>query len=209
MPRVWVIRGGEKNRLVDDFVDNGVIGVGYFAVPDGSTLTPSEVYELLMAEGTSGIPVRHASMFVHFVRTMTEGDVVLMPDTPRGDVVVGEIAGPYAYHDHLPVERYRHRRPVRWLGRVGVDELPRGREVLHKQRSTLLEISFADDILALAQRVRSGALGRPPERRSRRRGAYVRPGVVGGRAERVCPGCGLLKPVSQFGDGGERCVDCD
>ena len=213
MPRVWVIRGGESNRLVDEFVDNGVIGVGYPTVPEGSELKQADVLGYLKSEGRSGIPVRHATMFVDFVHTIDEGDVVVMPDTPRGDVVVGEVTGPYGYHEAIPVERYRHRRPVRWLGRIAVDEMPDGREVLYKQRTMLQELSFGDDLVALAERIRAGDLGRPPTQRSHRRprgAGAVRPGVVGGRAERVCPGCGLLKPVSQFtADDGQVCVDCD
>ena len=35
----WVVRAGEENRLVDEFIDSGVTGVGYFTVPDGNDLT--------------------------------------------------------------------------------------------------------------------------------------------------------------------------
>lgn len=36
--RAWVVRGGDNNRLVDEFVDAGVTGVGYHTVPDGRTV---------------------------------------------------------------------------------------------------------------------------------------------------------------------------
>ena len=58
---MWVIRGGEQNRLVDAFVDAGVTGVGYGEVPDAEIMTRTEIRRLLVDGGTSaavGFPRR-------------------------------------------------------------------------------------------------------------------------------------------------------
>jgi hypothetical protein len=213
MRNVWVVRGGEDNRLVDEFVDNGVVGVGYFTVPGDPDLTAEEVCGFLEAEGTSGIPAHHATMFVEFARAMREGDIVIMPDTPRRDVVIGEVTGAYRYEETIPFERYRHRRPVRWLGRASLDEVPERHSNLYRQRVTFANKGPDHPLLAFADAVAAGQLGRPAgerpagSRRVRpaRRAAGTAPSV---RSERVCPGCGLLRSPSLFPAGSELCADC-
>lgn len=51
-PRVWVIRGGERNRLVGTFVDESVIGVGYASVPDAHLLGDGELEHHLTERGS-------------------------------------------------------------------------------------------------------------------------------------------------------------
>jgi hypothetical protein len=210
MRRVWVVRGGESNRLVDEFTDNGVVGVGYSTVPGDPGLSAAEVAWYLKEQGVSGIPDAHAAMFVNFVRGMADGDVVFMPDTPRGEVLVGEVAGPYRYEETLPVERYRHRRPVRWLGRVGLDDLPDEHRLLHHQRVTFAGKGSEPALLALADDVAAGDVGRPATDR-RGRANHVGPARAAAspvRSERVCPACGLLRGPAVFPDGAEVCSDC-
>ena len=210
MRRVWVLRGGEANRLVDEFTDHGVVGVGYYTVPGDPGLSAVEVARFLEEEGVSGIPEAHATMFVDFARGMEDGDVIFMPDTPRREVLVGEVTGPYRYEATLPVERYRHRRPVRWLGRIGLDELSEEHRNLHRQRVTFAAKGPDVSLLALADAVAAGRLGRPAhERRARAR--YVSPARAAAspaRTERVCPACGLLRSRTLFPGDAEVCADC-
>lgn len=158
MVRVWVIRGGDGNRLVDEFIDNDVTGVGFYRVPDGRTISDAEVGAILRAERVR-VWRQRAARFRSFVWAMSCGDVVVMPDTPRGEVVIGEVAGNYEYRLDLPVERYRHRRAVHWLGRHPHSDLPRGREDIYRQRESLRELE-APDIVEHAIRVRRGEVGR-------------------------------------------------
>lgn len=133
---VWVIRGGERNRLVDRFVDESVIGIGYGSVPDARSLGEGELEDGLVRRG-SGAVTLHARMFRWFVDEMAVGDVVLMPDTPHRELVVGRVAGPYRHDDDVPPEAYRHRRTVEWLDHVPFDALPPAARHLHRQQQTL------------------------------------------------------------------------
>lgn len=214
MARVWVIRGGRDNRFVDCFLDDAVIGVGYFTIPDARSLGRQAIEALLRAEGTSAAVAWHAEMLVDFVHRMAPGDVVIMPDTPRGEVVIGEVAGGYEFHAELPSERYRHRRAMRWLGRHPHAYLPPGREDLYRQRPTLLELHDADDLVAHAERVRRGELGRPAtERRGRQRAAPRSSTAAAAHErrvdERVCESCYQTLAASAFpGPGSPICRSC-
>ena len=206
--RVWVIRDGEDNRLVDEFVDNGVTGVGYPTVPDGRTVAHAEVAALLRADNRT-VPERRAAMFEDFVRGLALGDVVVMPDTPRGEVVIGRVTGFYEYRADIPLDRYRHRRSVRWLGRHRIDDLPQAWRHLYKQRATLQEYA-APELIRHADRVEAGDLGRPVgDRRTGRSSRRAAPQArTAAQLERRCPGpCQTMRPVAQFRDQ-DLCPDC-
>ena len=213
----WVVRAGEENRLVDEFIDSGVIGVGYFTVPDGRDLTYSAVRRLLVAEATSEALDRHTSMFIEFVQEISIGHIILMPDSPRRDLVVGAVTGPYEFHADLPPERCRHRRTVEWFGRVPLADLLPGADKLYRQRSTLIRASIPG-LEEFTDRVRAGDIGRPATARSRvtptrsssgtrRASTAAKPKPPPVMRERLCPGCGMIKHIEQFGPEGV-CVDC-
>ena len=50
MATVWVIRGGEGNRLVSTFLQDGSIGVGYPELPDGRTVDRAKALRLLTTD---------------------------------------------------------------------------------------------------------------------------------------------------------------
>lgn len=206
----WVVRAGEENRLVDEFIDSGVTGVGYFTVPDGTDLTYTAVRRLLVSEATSEALDLHTSMFIEFVKEISIGHIILMPDTPRRDMVVGDVTGPYEFHPDLPPERCRHRRTVEWFGRVPLADLPAGADKLYRQRTTLTRAS-TPGLEEFTDRVRAGDIGRPATARTgatpRRSSPAVRHRPAPVVRERVCPGCGMIKHVEQFGPEGV-CVDC-
>lgn len=206
MARVWVIRGAKDNALVDEFIDAGVTGVGYYTVPDGTDLPYHEVLRCVLEEGESASPDHATAMFAAFVDQVAPGDVVVMPDTPRGDVVVGRVLGPYFFAGELPPERYRHRRTVKWLGRCAHAELPARWQNLYKQRQTLRELD-APELIAHADRMEGGEVGRAlDDYKSRRAQSAVRKSVTAQPSEALCPRCGYLRPRSSFID--DLCNDC-
>jgi predicted Mrr-cat superfamily restriction endonuclease len=73
------------------------------------------------------------------VDEMDVGDVVLIPDTPRRELVIGRLAGPYRFHAELPADRYRHRRAVDWIEHIAFEQLPPAAQNLHRQQQTLTE----------------------------------------------------------------------
>jgi predicted Mrr-cat superfamily restriction endonuclease len=205
MTRVWCIRGGEKNRLVDQFVQDGVAAVGYYRIPNARTISGAEVVRRLREDGYAA-PEAAAKRFSLFVSEVSSGDVVLMPDTPRGEVVIGFVDGAYVYCDDVDPERYRHRRPVRWVGRHRLDDLPDRWRAFNRQRPTLQELD-APELLPHARRVEAGEIGRPAKAHAKaNRRARASPGPAPA-AERECPDCHTLRPVTQFA-GHDRCPDC-
>lgn len=212
MSRVWVIRGGEDNALVDAFVDNGCTGIGFSAVPDGRTVEKDEVVQILLrAEGRNA--KRDAAIFEDFVQVIEPGHFVVMPDTPRAEVVVGIVEGDYSFHQELSPEQYRHRRAVRWVGRHGIDQLPPGHEGLYRQRNSLQERS-RPELLAHCERVEAGEVGGPAHVR---RGSVRRRGPAGSSrsaeptpvAGRQCASCFTFKASALFAAGEDVCRDCD
>jgi predicted Mrr-cat superfamily restriction endonuclease len=66
----------------------------------------------------------YASMLVRFVYEMQIGDVVVMPDSSAGEVIVGEVAGTYAHLRQPPVAGFDHSRRMKWRRRIVWRELP-------------------------------------------------------------------------------------
>lgn len=203
-----MVRGGESNRLVDAFIDGGYIGVGYPQVPDGTTVSRTEVIDLLSEDGRT-VPEQRAARFESFVQEMQVDDIVLMPDTPRGDMVIGVIAGDYGYQETIDPDHYRHRRPVTWLGREPIAALPDTHAHFFKLRQTLTEA----DAAGIEPFVHAALDGTPSKAATDR--APAKPPSRSGLAERerrrteqLCLSCGLLKNKAQFGPGDTLCSDC-
>ena len=216
MATVWVIRGGERNRLVQTFLDAGVIGIGFPELPDGRQVDRAKAVRLLQHLPDAEA---QAARFLSFVRRIAVGDLVLMPDPAAGGFPVGVVAGDYRFHDDVEPDRYRHRRPVEWRRRLPYGELPERLKHLPNQRYTLDDV--ADGRLRdLALRCSREELGEDPfvrprgataassgaPRRSRSSGPPRPPKAT--IAERRCAGCLLVKPEAVFEDGSDWCRDC-
>jgi len=194
--------------LVEDFIDSGATGVGYPLIADGTTVTKREVAKVLRDEGWS-VPSQQADRFNSFVNDIQIGDVIVMPDTPGGDIVIGEVTGGYEFHEELDAERYRHRRPVRWVARQALTTLPPDHENINKQRVTLKE-AVGDDLdsflsEALADPVKRAATAKPTKVRGTARSARVEPEPS---RDLLCPGCHLRKNPAQFEKDDPLCTDC-
>ena len=224
--RAWIIRAGDDGRAVDRFVDEGVIGLGYDVVGDLERLDRWSIERALDDAGASTVDV-HASMLISFLHEIVRGDVVVMPDSNRGEVVIGVIDGGYQHASWLPDDQHRHRRQVRWIARHPRADLPQVLADAGRQRAVLRRVDSPQVADHLAQ-VTAGELGRPadqatPERapraasprrtsasgstRTRRPPAAPRPraAVV---PTRRCDGCMQTKPVTQFDGDDPWCRDC-
>jgi len=209
MRRTWVIRGGDDNLLVDEFIASGATGVGFPQIADGTTVTKKEVTTVLRADGWS-VPSQQAERFDSFVNAIQSGDVIVMPDTPGGDIVIGEVIGDYEFHPELEPEHHRHRRPVRWVARQALTNLPADHENINKQRVTLKEAVGEDLDLFLTE-----AMTEPIARAATAKPSKVR--STGTRSSRVeivpspdllCPECHLRKNPAQFAPDEPMCADC-
>lgn len=220
MRRVWVIRGGDEDGLVDELVAGGYIAVGYPDITDGTTVDRYDVTERLRARGWTN-PEARADMFHQFVHQLAPGHLVVLPDTRRREVVVGRVEGGYEFRHDLDAEEHRHRRPVTWLARHSVDVLPESLRDAYRQRQVLTERSA---LLAHAEAVERGELGRDPRDTARptaQRSPGSRPTTSPRKpaapkapphpappAGKVCDGCFLRKAADLFPGGGTLCVDC-
>ena len=221
MRRVWVLRAGEENDLVDAFVDGGYIAVEYPDITDGRTVDTYDVTERLRARGWT-VPEARSEMFEQFVHRIGIGDLVVLPDTPRREVIVGRVDSAYTFHGFIDPEQHRHRREVTWLGRHASGLLPESSRDITRQRTTLTERSSAA-LLAHAEAVERGEVGRDPHqvvapapartastprvpRAMSSASAAAKPTPP---TDRTCPGCYLQKSPAQFSDGSDLCVDCE
>ena len=217
MATVWVVRGGDRDRLVQTFLDDGVVGVAYPQLPDGRTLDRSKALRLLQPDPEAPVPEAEAAMFLSFVRRMAVGDVVLVPDHAASGFPVGVVAGDYEYHDAIDAGRARHRRPVEWRRRLPFDALPERLKQLPNQRHAVHDVPDGR-LRDLALRCTRLELGDDPFDRPRGATVRARSAPRASRApkrppkatiaERRCASCFVSKPVDLFEDGGDWCRDC-
>ena len=218
-----MLRGGEDNGLVDAFVAGGYIAVEYPDITDGRTVDTYDVTERLRARGWT-VPEARAEMFEQFVHRIAIGDLVILLDSPRREVVIGRIEGDYTFHGFIDADEHRHRRATTWVGRHASSVLPEAARDLNRQRSTLTERS-SPALLAHVEAVERGEVGRdahalvapapvraertsstPRATRAPRAAASVK---VVAPTTRTCPGCFLQKSLSLFQNGSDLCVDCE
>lgn len=214
--QVWVIRGGDDNRRTDAFVDGSYAAVAFPTVEDGIGLTTPVLAKRLEADGVPDA-TRAAGRFRSFVHDIRTGDVVLLPDPARAEVVVGRVVGDYEFHHELEPDDFRHRRRVDWIGRTRTGDLPpagveavRGRTVLHLVVDPGPVVDHADAVAA-------GRLGKPATDKGPVVASASTPRAAASRAapaprkaveaRRTCPSCGLNWPLANFA-GDELCADC-
>ena len=107
---VWLIRAGRGGRHARACRDHGVIALGWPCVGDvrQADIDPEDVPAAIRK----------------FVDDVAPGDLVVTPDSPSREVMVGEVAGHYRWDAESPIPEHRHLRPVRWIDECPKEELP-------------------------------------------------------------------------------------
>lgn len=218
MATVWVIRGGDRNRLVQTFLDAGEIGVGFASIGDGRQVDRPKALRLLQTDPEAAAPEALAAMFLSFVRRIEVGDIVAMPDPAAAGLVCGVVSGGYTFRDDLDPDRYRHRRPVQWRRRLPYGDLPERLAHLPAQRQSLNDVAdgrlrdLAQQCCRLERgddpfdRPRGATASAPRRSRSTSRTPKRPPAAT--IAERRCANCFVVKPAELFDDSGDWCRDC-
>lgn len=215
---MWVIRGGDDDRAVEAFIDQAMIAVAFPEVPDAEILTRTEIRRFLPRDATPAALDAQVAVLSAFVREIQEGESVLVLDLRRGEVVVGSVTGRYEFAGHLEAGELRHRRPVEWLARHALVELPAAVQGVARQKGVLQQHRDAEWSAYLAQ-VREGTVGRDPADRgpivaaaprAARAPRSARPSTPRATkpvvAQRTCPSCFLATHPDRFR--GDICVDC-
>jgi predicted Mrr-cat superfamily restriction endonuclease len=138
---VWMIRAGHGAEHADTFVRRGIVTISWAGIHGLGDLrhhTDEQILDLLSAAGR-GQPAADLEELVSF-RDAAVGDLVVTPDTPARDLLLGEICGPYDYAQAPLCGDHRHVRPVDWQARCDRDLVPHdlARPTLHYQRTVLL-----------------------------------------------------------------------
>ena len=217
MQHCWLVRAGEGSRHAVRFATGGAIAVGWNNVPglgDLRSHTQSEIAALLRAFGRKpAVAASEALELVTFRDDLQVSDVVVTPDAPVRQLLVGEITGEYQFLEAAPVGDYQHVRTVDWYGRCPRDGHSEALDRETKYRRTLRRLDdHHDEWLGLAERMKAGdALPiRSP-------GRSHRPATTVGSARRpappetetrVCATCGMRVSAAQFVAGSDLCVDC-
>jgi predicted Mrr-cat superfamily restriction endonuclease len=215
-PKAWIVRAGEDSRQAEGFAAAGAIAIGWNNIPgldDLRGMEQKQIEKLLRAEGRSaGVAAADAREMIDFREGIRVNDVVVTPDSPAREILVGDVSGEYEYRPDAPLGDYRHVRTVSWVGRLGRDDLP---AILHQDtryRRTIRALDARpDEWLALAAEMRAGDPVSVHARRGTQKSVRT-PRAAAREAPspqtRRCPGCGLGKAVGQFVAGSELCVDC-
>jgi restriction system protein len=128
---VWVVKAGEGSEVVDQVESADVVAIGWQEMGDCSDLQTREdfkrVYREAYPEDTSASRIGlQAGQVYRFVREVSEGDIVMTPDSPQRELLMGRIAGDYRYDPNAIGERYPQVRPVEWVRRISRDDLTPG-----------------------------------------------------------------------------------
>lgn len=219
MATIWVLRGGDRDRLVKAFLDDGQVGVEFPEFPDGRTVDRGKAIRLLGGGSEPSKSVEHeAAMFLSFVRRIGVTDVVLLRDRVASGFVCGVVTSDYEFRPDLGADRARHRRSVDWRRRLPFSLLPERLEKLPAHRPVLDDVPDGR-LRDLALRCCRGELGddpfdRPagvvpstPKRRSSGARAPARPKPAP-KPERRCLQCLMSKSYDFFDGADEICIDC-
>lgn len=112
---VWLVRAGEGGHLVDEFVNKGIIAIGWKDIGDMSNMSGNEdvkeairkhylKYKVGKVRATAGQLNRFAFEF-------KKGDYVITYDTEERKYHIGTIETPYRYDDSI-IEDMHHIREV-------------------------------------------------------------------------------------------------
>ena len=211
MASTWFLRAGSSGTLADTFEQSNKAGVGWSDIAGFEDLREIERPALgaaLRASGKSAsVAAADADELMAFRDGMQVGDILVVPDSAKRQVLVGEIAADYEFGDE-PIGECLHLRDVLWLGRADRDGLdPALRTDLNVRRTVRNLEANAEGWASIAQRLRDGEKLAGKRKVSAPRGRLEAIEAERVASERKCPGCGFLKRSTQFDESGV-CVDC-
>jgi hypothetical protein len=151
-PTVWLLRAGHGAEHARAFADGGFVTIGWGRIPGLGDLRLHDEEEMirLLWAANRGQPRADLGELLAFRDRLQAGDILVTPDTPARELLVGEITSDYRWSASPLVGDHRHWRTVRWLDRLALDDVPEPlvQTIRHYQR-TVRELPDQDAWLAL------------------------------------------------------------
>jgi predicted Mrr-cat superfamily restriction endonuclease len=215
----WLIRCSEGGSAVDACVSNDVVAVRFLAVGDVTQLTENEVADAIRTMPDRSDHNRLTGELLAFAHEVKVGDVVLTPDKSRSRYFLGVVSDDYTWNENSPVPEMRHLRPTNWISYLDWDEVPlEFKSIKYYQRTVLqvqdptVERACSEAMtreLSKTDLLRASSTRKTASPRPRKAAAAKATKPAPAPTDRVCEGCHLRKPFSQFPNGAGLCVDCE
>jgi restriction system protein len=148
---MWMVRAGESGYLFEVFQQQGVVAIGWNEIGDLTKVdSPEAIRERYLATWPSQKPAQAngaIAMIYKFRCVLKPGHHVATYNPETREYLVGTIKGDYGYD---PARKYRHFRPVDWLGLVKRDSLKAASKSVLGGTLTLFQLNeeTADDLLS-------------------------------------------------------------
>lgn len=124
MPKMWMVRAGENEFLIDDFKAYGFVAIE----GDTGDLTDKNEDDIKKIVDDSYVGENTFGQFKNFIKGFEIGDFVISLDSLNRCYIVGRICSEYYYSERL-VEKYGkscihfHFRDVDWIGKTNISDL--------------------------------------------------------------------------------------
>ncbi len=160
----WVVRAGEGSEIVGQVRELGVVAIGWHEIGDCSDYQSREdfryAYHQAYPDETNKYRIgMQAGQVYRFVREIAIGDIVMTPDSPARDVLIGEVTGEYEY-DPGQIDGYPNLRSVVWKRTVSRDDMSTGLRAVTGAIMTVFTVEGFDQEI---QRLLEGRPKPPPE----------------------------------------------
>jgi len=150
--KVWVVRGGNNNEIIDIVESQGIVALGLYIVGDVSGLKTRDEFRERNPK---------SDQLFRFVHEMQIGDTVLTPNKATRRALVGRIKGEYRYDPSIADGEYPHVRDVEWQGSISRDDMsPKFRNSMGSTLTVFTIEGYEDEI----RRILSGDVPTPEEK---------------------------------------------
>lgn len=126
MKNLWMVRAGKGSVYIDDFLEKGVVSLGFDVEKDLSGFSDRDkLFELIQEEFPNykrGRLVNIAGQLFRFINEIQVGDEVLTYDSSGRTYRLGEIASDYRFENNV-VDSHSHCRSVNWIAEIHKDRV--------------------------------------------------------------------------------------
>lgn len=161
MVRYWGVRIGRGGKYVGEALEGKFVTIGWNELEDLTTLVNRpdklrEEYAILYPDESELSQSIACGQIVRFVKEIQINDIVLVPDSAKGRVLIGRITGPNVFKENWDDKcPYLNRRSVEWVKFVERDGLP---EKLKNSIGSLLTVFNIDSRADQVQELITGKI---------------------------------------------------